>query len=311
MNKTRKVLVAFVFILAFILAVPAMGQASGDIRVTVDGVQVVFADKNPVIVEDRTLVHVRGVFEHLGFVVSWDDALRQVTLTNPNYHIIITIGSNSFTTNARTHSLPVPAQIINDFTMLPIGPVMQSMDFGVTWNDSTRTVVITSPVAEVPPPQLPVEDPQEPEYEQPQEEEPEDAAPAEEGEEYPEDEDEEEKEEEKEHPEYVTIRGVRIPTNQVVLYLESMWLTDEEVAPLRYMTHLRELNLGDNWITDVSFLEGVETLQVLRLNNNSIGDLSPLAELPNLWHLDVSYNRYIWSYEPVRHIADLIGDIWW
>jgi len=310
MNKT-KMLVALAFVLVFILAVPVMGQASGDIRVTVDGVQVHFAQKNPVIVEDRTLVHVRGVFEHLGFAVNWDGATRQVILTNPNYHIIVTIGSNSFTTNAITHSLPVPAQIIDDFTMLPIAPLMQSMGFNVSWDGSARTVVIVSP--EVPPVQQPppVEDPQpeEPEYEEPQNEEPQEEAPVEEDEEeeYPEEEDEE-----KEHPEYVTIRGIRIPTNQVVLYLESMWLTDEDVAPLRYMTHLRELRLGDNDIRDLSFLEGIETLQMLWLNNNhNIGDISPLAELPNLWFLDLSNNPSIWNWEYVRHISDVVGDVWW
>ena len=57
-------------------------------------------------------------------------------------------------------------------------------------------------------------------------------------------------------------------------------LEDEEVAPLRYAIELRALDLGHNWISDVSFLEPMTELRVLILSDNRFGDLSCLKGKP-------------------------------
>lgn len=80
------------------------------------------------IIDGRTLVPVRGVFEALGFSVSWDEQARQVTLSRANDTIIITIDSASFIANGISHTLDVPAQIIGGSTMLPIRTVL---DFSI------------------------------------------------------------------------------------------------------------------------------------------------------------------------------------
>jgi hypothetical protein len=119
-------------------------QAPNPINVTIGNTPVNFTDQPPIIVDGRTLVPVRGVFEALGFGVSWNEQARQVTLSRPNDTIIITIDSATFTTNNTNRTLDVPAQIIGGRTMVPIRAVLESVGYTVGWEEATRTVVITT-----------------------------------------------------------------------------------------------------------------------------------------------------------------------
>ena len=114
------------------------------ITVTIGNTPVNFADQLPTIVDGRTLVPVRGVFEALDFDVSWNEELRQVTLSRANDTIIIIIGSAAFTTNGINHTLDVPAQSINGRTMLPIRAVLESVGYDLAWDESTQTVIIST-----------------------------------------------------------------------------------------------------------------------------------------------------------------------
>ena len=119
---------ALTSIIAFGLAAAAV-YANDAISVIIDGQQVTFEAQQPVIIDGRTLVPVRGVFEQLGFEVDWDGDNRQAILESENYTVIITIDSAAFTTNGVSHELDVPAQIIGGSTMLPIRAVMESVGY--------------------------------------------------------------------------------------------------------------------------------------------------------------------------------------
>jgi len=144
MNFMKKLLSAtLVFVLALTL-IPSAALANDIISVTIDGEMVVFADQEPVIVDDRVLVPVGGVFEAIGFEPNWDSITRTATLTSADYVVVITIDSATFTTNGIARTLDVPAQIIGDRTMLPIRAVLESVGYTLTWNGLTRTVIIVS-----------------------------------------------------------------------------------------------------------------------------------------------------------------------
>ena len=134
-------------ILAFVLVAgifaPAALHAS-EISVTIDGVAVDFDGQQPIIVDGRTLVPVRGVFEALGFEVGWNQDASVVTLHGGGYFIEIGIGNSFFTNHSRIIPLDVPAQIINGRTMLPIRAVLESVGVGVDWDGETQTVAIES-----------------------------------------------------------------------------------------------------------------------------------------------------------------------
>jgi len=148
MRLTKKILsVSLVFMLVF-ASLPAMALASDAISVTINGQTITFADQTPVAVDGHTLVPVRGVFEALGFDVGWDGNTQTATLTRDGYIVVITIGSNVFTTNGVSNTLVVPAQVINDRTMIPISSVLISVGYDVELDDANQTVAIASPVAE-------------------------------------------------------------------------------------------------------------------------------------------------------------------
>ena len=118
-------------------------SANGDVNVAVNGAPVVFTAQTPVNIDGRVLVPARGVFDALGFTPSWDGELRQATLTSDRFVIVITIDSTVFTTNGVQHHFDVPAQIINDSTMIPLGAVLRSIDIDPGWDAATNTVIIT------------------------------------------------------------------------------------------------------------------------------------------------------------------------
>ena len=159
MRKMKMLVSAAMLALALGIFMPAALQAN-EVNVTIDGVQVEFADQGPAIVDGRTLVPVRGVFEALGFEVDWDQDTLTATLTasrdvvlwafeeqyntmgTNDIEVIITVGNSVFTTNGEEYELEVPAQLIEGRTMLPIRAVLESVGHFVDWDGDTSTVVI-------------------------------------------------------------------------------------------------------------------------------------------------------------------------
>jgi uncharacterized protein YkwD len=144
MGKIR--FAATAFLLTIIGAVVFFFPASAQdvINVTINGRPVVFGDQPPAIVDGRTMVPVRGVFEALGFAAEWNASEQVVTLRRGGDVIVIIINAPEFAANGETYDLEVPAQIINGRTMLPIRDVLESVGYNVGWNAATNTVVITT-----------------------------------------------------------------------------------------------------------------------------------------------------------------------
>jgi len=128
---------------------PTRPVTTDEITVTINDYHVNFPDQQPIIVDGRTLVPVRGVFEMLGFDVDWDDYTQTVILSSDDYVVNITIESDIFTTNEVRHTLDVPAQLIGERTMLPLRAVLESVGFDVCWSERTQTVYIESRACEV------------------------------------------------------------------------------------------------------------------------------------------------------------------
>ena len=133
-----------VLLALFVLMLFPTAAYAADIIVTIDGERITFDGQQPVIVDGRTLVPVRGVFEQLGFDVGWDGETRQATLASDSHTVVVTIGNAAFTTNGTSHTLDVPAQIIGGSTMLPLRAVLESVGYYLGWDDSTSTVIISA-----------------------------------------------------------------------------------------------------------------------------------------------------------------------
>ena len=119
---------------------------SSEILVRVNDKYVGF-DQKPEIVNGRTLVPVRAIFESMGITVNWDGATRTVSASRGATSITMVIDTNVInkTVNGKKTSveIDVPAQILGDRTMVPARAVSESFGASVKWDALTRTVIIT------------------------------------------------------------------------------------------------------------------------------------------------------------------------
>ena len=99
---------------------------------------------------------------------------------------------------------------------------------------------------------------------------------------------------------YVTIGGRQLSTALTSIVLDDMYLTDEDILPLRYMVNLTFLRLQRNQVTDLTPLAGLTNLTDLRLTGNQISDVTPLAGLTNLRNLLLADNQ-------ITDISPLVG----
>jgi uncharacterized repeat protein (TIGR02543 family) len=113
---------------------------------TVDSARVVL-DAPAAIVEDRTLVPLRAVVEHLGGSIVWDAKTRQVTLKARGTTITLTIGKSTALVNGKSlaidlkNSKVVPV-LSSSRTMLPLRFVSENLGLQVEWNAETRTITV-------------------------------------------------------------------------------------------------------------------------------------------------------------------------
>ena len=133
-----------IILAVFMLATVAF---AADITVTLDGevVDVESYGSPATIVEGRTLVPLRAIFEALGASVEWDNVTRTVTSVKGADTISLTVGADTFYKNDEPIDLDVPAQIINDRTMVPARAIAEAYGVEVAWDAATRTVILTSP----------------------------------------------------------------------------------------------------------------------------------------------------------------------
>ena len=133
----KKLILTGIAMLMF--AVPTMARDS--ITVYSNGNEV--ADKG-VIIEGRTMVPVRGVFEYMGYDVSWDSNTKTATLTNTkkNSTITLTNGESTFKVNDKVVTPDVPQQIVNGRFMLPLRAVGEAVDAKIGWLNDSKIATI-------------------------------------------------------------------------------------------------------------------------------------------------------------------------
>lgn len=156
MDKTKKILSLFMAVL-----IPGFTAVHGenDIQVILDGKPIEF-DVPPQIIDDRTLVPVRAIFEALGAEVEWDENTDTVTADKINSNMIksisMTVGEKQVFTysgaaddnvpvpEAEMFEIDVPLQIIDGRALVPVRVVSEFFDCDVSWDGESRTVNIDS-----------------------------------------------------------------------------------------------------------------------------------------------------------------------
>jgi len=103
-------------------------------------------DVLPVIQDGRTLIPIRFIAEALGADIDWmpatDDAPLTVYVRMNGQTLNIPVGE--ITPQLAALGMDVPAQLINDRTMLPLRFVSEFFGAVVNWNNDTRSIEIIS-----------------------------------------------------------------------------------------------------------------------------------------------------------------------
>ena len=119
---------------------PSPAQAV-DVAVTLNSDTISF-DQPPIIVYSRTLVPLRAIFEAMGAEVDWIQANQTVTAVKDDIAISLQIGSNKLYKNGEVIELDVPAQVVNNRTLVPVRAISEAFGAEVDWDNDTRTVII-------------------------------------------------------------------------------------------------------------------------------------------------------------------------
>ncbi len=92
-HKTLSIFIS----LSMLLNVSCFTVHAKEPTVIVNG-QELRSDVSPQIINDRTMVPMRSIFEALGYSVNWNEQTQKITATGSD-KIIINVGSNTFYKN--------------------------------------------------------------------------------------------------------------------------------------------------------------------------------------------------------------------
>lgn len=120
-------------------------SADTKINVLYNGKRISFHaySQTPEIINGRTLVPLRSIFEAMGASVEWDGNTNTAIAKRNGTEMKIQIGVNTMYKNGTPISVDVPAQIMNGRTMVPARVVAEAFGADVDWDGNGRIVLIT------------------------------------------------------------------------------------------------------------------------------------------------------------------------
>lgn len=133
------------------LLIASNPYASDSIKVLLNDQMIDFTDENgnvvePQIINSRTMVPMRKIFEVFGAEVSWNGETREVTATTQNKSLKLQIDNTtaSVITDENTENITLDSApvIIEGRTLVPVRFIAESLELKVGWDAETRTVII-------------------------------------------------------------------------------------------------------------------------------------------------------------------------
>jgi len=140
--------------LAVIFLMGASSVSADEIIVELDGKTIEF-DVKPEIIDGRTMVPLRKIFEEIGATVKWDNDTQTVSARKNKKTITLAINSADLQIDkgdtdeegnpiVEAVTLEVPAQIVSGRTLVPVRAISESFGLDVDWDGDNRKVTITS-----------------------------------------------------------------------------------------------------------------------------------------------------------------------
>lgn len=136
MNRVKLILF-MIFLCAF------MPAAHAEVSVFVNEKEVLFDDQPPVIVDNRTFVPLRKIFEELGASVDWISSTNSVYASKRFSYLTLSLGEKMYIVNGEEKMLDVPAFSLNNRVLIPARAVSEALGAKVEWNKEENSVHIT------------------------------------------------------------------------------------------------------------------------------------------------------------------------
>ena len=123
------------------LCVSVSASAAEPIKVVLGG-QILQFDVQPTIIDDRTMVPMRVIFEALGADVEWDGTNQTITAKSEDVVVITIIGNRTMIVNGNATTMDVAPILIDGRTLVPARFVSEAFGCDVEWDANARMVYI-------------------------------------------------------------------------------------------------------------------------------------------------------------------------
>lgn len=120
----------------------AVHKYTGNIYTLKVNNETINSDMPPIIINGRSLVPVRAIFEKLGAKVQWDGANKIVSISYDNTSVELKINDSYALVNRNKVKMDVPAKIINNRTVVPLRFVGEQLDMKVGWNPEKGEITL-------------------------------------------------------------------------------------------------------------------------------------------------------------------------
>lgn len=99
-------------------------------------------DSVPVIINDRTMVPMRFIFECFGMDVTWDSVNRRAAAWKGDNSLIFTVGQKTVIVNGEETESDTESMIIADRTYIPLRFLSEALGYSVEWDEEKRLITI-------------------------------------------------------------------------------------------------------------------------------------------------------------------------
>lgn len=161
----RLVAVFMVFVMMIGIGANVIAEPQNFVKVSINGKQVsvmtanvafngkpIESDIPPIVVNERILVPIRSIANHLNADVNWNQKSKEATIKTSNQEVVLKLNSSKVTVNGEKKEIPygIPAISINDARiMVPLRFVSEVLGCIVEWDQKTLTGIITNSVNEI------------------------------------------------------------------------------------------------------------------------------------------------------------------
>lgn len=115
----------------------------GKVEIVINGTHV-GAERDPVLINGRTLVAARTILNEMGASVDWYSKIGLITVYKDDMVINLNKGDTTLIINNKPQTMDVGPITINGTVMIPITYIAQALNYNIKWDSATRTVYIDS-----------------------------------------------------------------------------------------------------------------------------------------------------------------------